>query len=41
MLTEMERDAATTLLTQRIMDKVRRDGNFAYPDELEAVRSDA
>lgn len=32
---------STTFLTQKIMDKVRKDGNFRYPDQLEAVRSDA
>ncbi|UZJ55642.1 hypothetical protein CBS101457_004962 [Exobasidium rhododendri] len=32
---------ATTVLSQKIMDTVRRGNNFAYPAELEAVRSDA
>jgi dihydrodiol dehydrogenase / D-xylose 1-dehydrogenase (NADP) len=32
---------STTLLSQKVMDKVRKDGDFSYPEKLEAVRSDA
>ncbi|KDN53102.1 NAD(P)-binding protein [Tilletiaria anomala UBC 951] len=30
-----------SVLTMQIMDEVRKNGNFAYPEKLEAVRSDA